>query len=102
MSRQQASASFEQFTYVSRLISAERKGSLVSESSKENVKPEEGGLATSNGFACRRHGSDGESSARDHELYKNATPGPDGLFHCPWEGQASCNHKAEKLKCNYE
>lgn len=82
--------------------SAERKGSLVSESSKENVKPEEGGLATSNGFACRRHGSDGESSARDHELYKNATPGPDGLFHCPWEGQASCNHKAEKLKCNYD
>lgn len=52
-------------------------------------------------FAPRRQGSEGES-ARDHALYKNASPQADGLFHCPWEGQAGCNHKAEKLKCNYE
>ncbi|KAK8088803.1 hypothetical protein PG997_003764 [Apiospora hydei] len=45
---------------------------------------------------------DGESSARDHPLYKNAMPKADGLFHCPWEGNSSCNHKAEKLKCNYD
>lgn len=50
----------------------------------------------------RRPSGEGESSARDHPLYKNAFPKADGLFHCPWEGQTSCNHKAEKLKCNYE
>lgn len=50
----------------------------------------------------RRSSGDGESSARDHPLYKNAMPKADGLFHCPWEGHASCNHKPEKLKCNYE
>jgi hypothetical protein len=52
-------------------------------------------------FGSRRLSGDGES-ARDHYLYKNAFPQADGLFHCPWEGQASCNHKPEKLKCNYE
>ncbi|KAI1074495.1 hypothetical protein F5B20DRAFT_437484 [Whalleya microplaca] len=50
----------------------------------------------------RRSSGDGESSARDHPLYKNAYPKADGLFHCPWEGQSGCNHKAEKLKCNYD
>ncbi|KAJ3556147.1 hypothetical protein NPX13_g10201 [Xylaria arbuscula] len=50
----------------------------------------------------RRSSGEGESSARDHPLYKNAFPKPDGLFHCPWEGQTSCNHKPEKLKCNYD
>ncbi|KAK7923986.1 C2H2 transcription factor [Apiospora marii] len=50
----------------------------------------------------RRSSGDGESSARDHPLYKNAMPKADGLFHCPWEGNSSCNHKAEKLKCNYD
>lgn len=52
-------------------------------------------------FSTRRSSNEGES-ARDHPLYKDAKPGPDGLFHCPWEGQANCTHKAEKLKCNYE
>jgi hypothetical protein len=52
-------------------------------------------------FGSRRSTGDGET-ARDHYLYKNAYPQADGLFHCPWEGQATCNHKPEKLKCNYE
>ncbi|KAL7798262.1 hypothetical protein V8C37DRAFT_369289 [Trichoderma ceciliae] len=52
-------------------------------------------------YTARRQGSEGES-ARDHILYKNVTPQEDGLFHCPWEGQSNCNHKAEKLKCNYD
>lgn len=52
-------------------------------------------------FSARRMSGDGES-ARDHPLYKNAFPQADGLFHCPWEGQSSCNHRPEKLKCNYE
>ena len=52
-------------------------------------------------FGARRMSGDGES-ARDHYLYKNALPQADGLFHCPWEGETNCNHKPEKLKCNYE
>ncbi|KAG6210463.1 hypothetical protein E4U35_005177 [Claviceps purpurea] len=82
--------------------SAERKISLGSDSTQDKIHLDDGNLTISTGFVPRRHGSEGESSARDHELYKNAAPGPDGLFHCPWEGQASCNHKAEKLKCNYD
>lgn len=50
---------------------------------------------------ARRSRSEGET-ARDHDLYKNAAPQADGLFHCPWEGTAECHHKPEKLKCNYE
>lgn len=50
----------------------------------------------------RRSSDDGEFSARNHPLYKTAFPAADGLFHCPWEGQDSCNHKPEKLKCNYD
>lgn len=45
--------------------------------------------------------SEGEN-ARDHPLYRTAFPQSDGLYHCPWEGQSNCNHKPEKLKCNYE
>ena len=52
-------------------------------------------------FNARRLSGEGES-ARDHYLYKNAVPHTDGLFHCPWEGTTNCNHKPEKLKCNYE
>ncbi|KAF6839741.1 C2H2 transcription factor [Colletotrichum plurivorum] len=52
-------------------------------------------------FPSRRNTNDGDS-ARDHPLYKSATPQADGLFHCPWEGESSCNHKPEKLKCNYD
>jgi hypothetical protein len=52
-------------------------------------------------FGGRRLSGEGES-ARDHWLYKSAFPQADGLFHCPWEGTPSCNHKPEKLKCNYE
>ncbi|KAF9877334.1 C2H2 transcription factor [Colletotrichum karsti] len=52
-------------------------------------------------FPSRRNTNEGDS-ARDHPLYKNAVPQADGLFHCPWEGETSCNHKPEKLKCNYD
>jgi hypothetical protein len=50
------------------------------------------------------HGSvDNDNTPREHPLYQKATTGPDGLYHCPWEGKdPSCNHKPEKLKCNYE
>lgn len=47
-------------------------------------------------------GMTSEGEARDHPLYKNAYPEADGLYHCPWENTPSCNHRPEKLKCNYE
>ncbi|CAN8096921.1 unnamed protein product [Discula destructiva] len=47
-------------------------------------------------------GHTNEGEARDHHLYKNAYPKADGLYHCPWEGQQCCNHRPEKLKCNYD
>lgn len=43
-----------------------------------------------------------DNTARDHPLYHNVTTHADGFYHCPWEGQAACQHKPEKLKCNYE
>jgi hypothetical protein len=43
-----------------------------------------------------------DNTARDHHLYQNVTVHADGLYHCPWEGKEGCQHKAEKLKCNYE
>lgn len=59
-------------------------------------------LALPPSFAApRRQSAEGES-ARNHALYKNVLPHPDGLFHCPWEGKPECNHRPEKLKCNYE
>ncbi|CEJ81943.1 Putative Zinc c2h2 finger domain containing protein [[Torrubiella] hemipterigena] len=48
-----------------------------------------------------RPSTDGDSP-RDDVRYKNAVRGADGLFHCPWEGTPECNHKPEKLKCNYD
>ncbi|RSL94762.1 hypothetical protein CEP52_012469 [Fusarium oligoseptatum] len=38
---------------------------------------------------------------REHPLYKG-TRGPDGLYHCPWEKEAGCNHKPAKLKCTFD
>ncbi|KAK0109845.1 hypothetical protein ONS95_002515 [Cadophora gregata] len=45
-----------------------------------------------------------DNTARDHHLYHNVTPQADGLYHCPWEKdpQSNCQHKPEKLKCNYD
>ncbi|UPL00388.1 hypothetical protein LCI18_011322 [Fusarium solani-melongenae] len=38
---------------------------------------------------------------REHPLYKG-TREPDGLYHCPWEKEVSCNHKPAKLKCTFD
>jgi hypothetical protein len=53
----------------------------------------------------RRHGetSEMDNVARDHPYYHSAVLGADKLYHCPWESMnPPCNHKPEKLKCNYE
>jgi hypothetical protein len=43
------------------------------------------------------------NSARDHPLYQDVSTGPDGLYHCPWEGKdLSCCHQPAKHRCKYE
>jgi hypothetical protein len=61
-----------------------------SEASDESIK------------AIGRSSVDLDNTARDHPLYHNASPQADGLYHCPWEKETTCQHKPEKLKCNYE
>ncbi|KAF8852450.1 hypothetical protein BDZ45DRAFT_599950 [Acephala macrosclerotiorum] len=45
-----------------------------------------------------------DDTTRNHHLYHNVTPHADGLYHCPWEKDptSNCQHKPEKLKCNYD
>lgn len=40
-------------------------------------------------------------SARNDPRY-HLGPKDDGLYHCPFEGDGTCNHKPTNLKCNYE
>lgn len=42
-----------------------------------------------------------EGRYRNHPLYSEG-PHADGLYHCPFKTDPSCQHKATKLKCNYE
>ncbi|TKA22569.1 hypothetical protein B0A50_08139 [Salinomyces thailandicus] len=42
-----------------------------------------------------------EGRHRTHPLY-NEGARPDGLYHCPFETEPSCQHKPTKLKCNYD
>lgn len=42
-----------------------------------------------------------EGRYRNHPLYSEG-PHADGLYHCPFKSDPSCQHKATKLKCNYE
>ena len=53
---------------------------------------------------ARKPTTDIQDDARIHPLYKDARPGADGLYHCPWENdpKSNCCHRPEKLKCNYE
>ncbi|KAF4507462.1 hypothetical protein G6O67_003954 [Ophiocordyceps sinensis] len=81
--------------------SPERKLSMIPEDRNGLAGSQLDDSGLSQALAARRQAVDGES-ARDHALYKNATINVDGLFHCPWEGQPNCNHKPEKLKCNYD
>lgn len=76
-------------------------GKFMSDELAGSVLTIVGDAALPPAFPSRRPTNEGDT-ARDHPLYKNATPQADGLFHCPWEGETSCNHKPEKLKCNYE
>lgn len=92
----------EPVSYQLDVFSSDRKIPLTSDYLNGQELPQlDDTMTLATTFVPRRPGYEGES-ARDHELYKNAAPRADGMYHCPWEGQASCNHKPEKLKCNYE
>lgn len=52
--------------------------------------------------STRRATTATQNRARDHHLYKNASTGPDGLYHCPLEGKDPlCSHEPRKEKCYY-
>ncbi|KAJ0282055.1 hypothetical protein CBS470a_008000 [Colletotrichum nupharicola] len=99
----QISCSLEQASDSASIYSANGKfgPELMGDELSGSVLTIVGDAALPPAFPSRRNTNDGDS-ARDHPLYKNATPQADGLFHCPWEGESSCNHKPEKLKCNYD
>ncbi|KAJ6446619.1 zinc finger domain-containing protein [Purpureocillium lavendulum] len=88
-------------TWISGPMSPHSSPDIKCQSPSNGVAQLDDSIGVAQTFMPRRQGSDGES-ARDHALYKNASPGADNLFHCPWEGQPNCSHKPEKLKCNYD
>lgn len=52
--------------------------------------------------AARKSSEEAEVKlARTHPLYQ-AQPQADEMYHCPFEGQANCQHRSTKLKCNYD
>ncbi len=42
-----------------------------------------------------------EGRNRNHPLYSEG-PHADGMFHCPFTSDPTCQHGPTKLKCNYE
>ncbi|OAR02291.1 hypothetical protein LLEC1_03645 [Akanthomyces lecanii] len=82
------------------LDSPENKPHNLISDLQDNMVPF-GGNMNMNANYHQRSSVESDSPREDHR-YKNAVRGDDGLFHCPWEGDASCNHKPEKLKCNYD
>ncbi|CAD0088941.1 unnamed protein product, partial [Aureobasidium vineae] len=50
---------------------------------------------------ARTRNEDTDGRARTDPLY-SAKPGKDGSYHCPFLASEGCQHKATKLKCNYE
>jgi hypothetical protein len=49
----------------------------------------------------RTRTEDTDGRARTDPLY-SARPSKDGSYHCPFLASEGCQHKATKLKCNYE
>lgn len=76
--------------------------SKVNSDIARNSRPTGTSEASEESFKYTGRTPDVDNNARVHELYHNAAPQHDGLYHCPWEGQEVCQHRPEKLKCNYE
>ena len=76
--------------------------SKVNSDIARNSRPSGASEASEESLKYTGRTPDVDNNARVHELYHNASPQADGLYHCPWEGQDVCQHRPEKLKCNYE
>ncbi|KAI4768777.1 hypothetical protein E4T52_16151 [Aureobasidium sp. EXF-3400] len=80
-------------------------GSNVSVSSAGSVVPsryEEVPCSPASSVATTRtRTEDTDGRARTDPLY-SARPGKDGSYHCPFLASEGCQHKATKLKCNYD
>lgn len=80
-------------------------GSNVSESSVSSVAPSGYGdvpcSPASSSATTRTRTEDNDGRARTDPLY-SAKPSKDGSYHCPFSTSEGCQHKATKLKCNYE
>ncbi|KAG9646865.1 hypothetical protein KCU64_g10364, partial [Aureobasidium melanogenum] len=80
-------------------------GSNVSESSVGSVAPSGYGdipcSPASSTATTKTRTEDTDGRARTDPLY-SAKPGKDGSYHCPFLTSEGCQHKATKLKCNYD
>lgn len=76
--------------------------SKVNSDIARNSRPSGTSVASEDSLKYTGRTPDVDNNARVHELYHNVAPQSDGLYHCPWEGQDICQHRPEKLKCNYE
>lgn len=80
-------------------------GSNASVSSAGSVVPsgfeEIPGSPASSVATTRTRTEDTDGRARTDPLY-SARPGKDGSYRCPFLTSDGCQHKATKLKCNYE
>ncbi|KAH0191150.1 hypothetical protein KCU99_g6819, partial [Aureobasidium melanogenum] len=80
-------------------------GSNVSECSIGSVAPSGYGdvpcSPASSTATTRTRTEDTDGRARTDPLY-SAKPGKDGSYHCPFLTSEGCQHKATKLKCNYD
>jgi hypothetical protein len=80
-------------------------GSNISVSSASSAVPsgyEELPCSPASSIATTRtRTEDTDGRARTDPLY-SARPGKDGSYHCPFLTSEGCQHKATKLKCNYE
>jgi len=67
---------------------------------EQDTEPHTQPISQSNTSGATTTESD-EGRHRNHPLYSEG-PQPDGLYHCPFKSDPSCQHRPTKLKCNYE
>lgn len=77
----------------------DRQNSFVDDAAQTNSPSEE--FTIEDNEELKNMEEEHHKVARSHVLYSKE-PGPDGLYHCPSEGESGCNHKPTSLKCNYE
>ncbi|KAF2171185.1 hypothetical protein M409DRAFT_18302 [Zasmidium cellare ATCC 36951] len=63
--------------------------------------PQDGSAQYQTASAPASMSGEDEGRHRNHPLYSEG-PHADGLYHCPFKSDPSCQHKPTKLKCNYD